>query len=154
MTRIMAHFLNIPICFRFLRVPCAWEIRTITGQRNKPVRFAFGKLELDGSLDAARLYQLDAWSCREEFLDLPHNEELLLGFLSKVGVWNCPSSKLVGHHSEEITQHCRDGHPEPVSVDGIWNFREGLKDALLDHKTFRETYAPPRSRPETLDRKS
>src|SRR5580704_14308709 len=112
MTQIMSQT-NIPIRFRFLRIPTTWEIRTVRGQGNRTAQFAFGVPEGKvGSVSA-----LDAWKCREEFLEIADNDnESLLRFLAKVGEWHRPAGEQLGHWSSEVMQHYRQGNPMPVDV--------------------------------------
>jgi hypothetical protein len=117
---------------------------------HKPAQFAFSKIEADRSLEAFKVTELDAWKCREEFFALPQKDnEALLKFLTKMGVWLHMEEKLLGHSSDEVTQHYWEGHPVPIDVAGLWGFREGLKEALVDRKAFSRTYGPALSRPET-----
>jgi hypothetical protein len=141
--------LKIPIQLRFLRIPTAWNIRTVEGRGNQRL-FAFPKVQDDGSLRAFKVSELDGWQCREEFFELPEGDnDALLKFLAKMGVWLRSESELLDHWSKDVVQHCRDGHPMPVDVRGLWAFREALKQALVNKKAFKETYAPLLSRPET-----
>ncbi len=120
------------------------------GRHHKPAQFAFSKIQADRSLDAFKVTELDGWKCREEFFALPQgNNEALLRFLTKMGVWLQEKRELLGHWSDELMQHYREGHPVPINVGGLWSFREGLKQALVNRKAFSTTYAPTLSRPET-----
>lgn len=150
MTRFMTHQ-NIPIHLRFLRVPAVWEIRTIARQpKRESVEFAFSKIQSDGSLDAFRVSELDAWKCREEFFNLPKGDNgALLKFLTKMGVWLKLDGKLLDHWSSEVMQHYREGHPIPIDIRGLWKFREGLRHSLVSKRAFREIYAPHLSSPKT-----
>jgi hypothetical protein len=146
MTRIA-----IPIRLRFLRIPTTWEIRAVEGHSNRERRlFAFAKIQTDDSLDAFKVSELDSWTCRDEFLDIPEGDNAaLLHFLTKMGVWLRAEGELMGHWSKEVMQHYREGHPVPIDVRGLWKFRDGLKNAMVNKKAFSETYAPLVSRPET-----
>jgi hypothetical protein len=117
---------------------------------HKAVQFAFSKLRDDGSLDAFKVTELDAWKCRAEFFALRRGDsEALLKFLTKMGVWLEMKGGLEGHWSDEVTQHIREGHPVPIDVAGLWGFREGLKAALVNRKAFTKTYAPVLKPPQT-----
>jgi hypothetical protein len=137
----MAHILDIPIRFRFLKIPAKWEIRTVNGQpHHKAQQFAFAKVL--GDPFEMDLPELDGWKYRDAFFELAAgDDEKLLKFLADVGVFS--NLELSGHWSEEVSQHCREGHPLPIDPCSVWRFREGLRDALLDKKAFRETYASP-----------
>jgi hypothetical protein len=145
----VAHNLDIPIRFRFLRIPAIWEIRTVNGRPHHREReFAFSKLLTDDSLEAFELEELNGWDCRDAFFRIPEGDKgKLLEFLKTVGVFS--NLELSGHWSDEVTKHCREGHPVPIDVRGIWKLRDGLKRALLNRGEFAEVYAPPLSRPRT-----
>jgi hypothetical protein len=135
----VARTLNIPIRFRFLKVPTSWEIHAIAGDRHhKPTRFAFGKLIKPVTLDDSYPTELDGWECRQEFFDLPQSESALLSFLNKVGVFASVSG-IVAHSSKEFMEHIRGNHPTPFDVAGLWRLRDGLKEVLVDQKRFART---------------
>lgn len=146
MTRV-----NIPIRLRFLRIPAAWELRTLEGRTGgEPAQFAFSQTQDDGSLDAFPVSELDAWKCRDQFFDMREGDnDALLKFLAKVGVWLQMEGEMLDHSSKAVIEHYRGGHPVPIDIRGLWKFREKLRDALVNKKSFRETYAPLLSRPET-----
>ena len=143
----MAHLLDIPIRFRFLKLPAIWDLRAVQGQpHHEGQYFAFPKLLTDG--EGSKVSELDGWSCRDEFFGIPEGDnEKLHKFLTNVGVFS--NLELSGHWSKEVTQHCREGHPVPIDVQGLWNFRDGLRRALIDRKGFKEKYASPLPRPTT-----
>jgi hypothetical protein len=97
---------------------------------------------------------LDGWERRDEFFKLPQDDNSLLGFLSKVGVWHSgrvgavvpyvfiPVAPFIYKASKEMMQHCQEGHPPPVSVDAMWDFRKSLRQSLKNRKKFIETRAP------------
>ena len=64
-------------------------------------------------------------------------------------MWVRQEGQLLDHWSDEVMRHYREEHLIPLDVRGLWTFREGLKDALVNKKSFKETYAAPLSRPET-----
>lgn len=140
---IMAQILDMPIRFRFLKIPAQWEIRTVKAQRHhEACPLAFATL---GDPWEMKLPDLDGWSCRDAFFALPEGDnEKLMKFLSDVGVWS--NDEVKSHWADEATQHIGRGHPSPIDPVGVWRFREGLRDALLDKKSFKETYATPRPR--------
>jgi hypothetical protein len=96
---------------------------------------------------------LDGWESRREFFKLPQNENALLGFLSKVGVWQTgrvgtempyvfvPVAPFIYRTSKEMMQNCKEGQPPPVSVEAMWAFRESLGESLKNRKRFIETRA-------------
>jgi len=141
--------LNVPIRLRFLRIPATWDIRTIRrGKREH--RLAFSRVQDDGSLEAFKISELDPWRCRADFFELrEHDDEELLKFLTRMGVWLNQEGELLSHWSEEVLQHCRAGHPVPIDITGLWMFRAGLKQALVDKNAFKKTYAPLLLRPES-----
>jgi len=143
--------IEIPIRLRFLRIPTTWDIRTVKGDSlHEGRQYAFSKQVADDSLDAFKVTELDAWTCREEFFEIAeHDNAALLMFLTKMGVWLPVKDELLGHWSRDVMQHHREGHPMPIDVGGLWNFRAGLKHALVNKKAFKETYAPLLPRPET-----
>jgi hypothetical protein len=139
----MAQILDIPIRFRFLKTPTQWEIRTVKAHgRHEACPLAFATLADPWEMT---LPDLNGWACRDAFFALPEGDnEKLLEFLGDVGVWS--NLELESHWSDEVTQHIREGHPVPIDLVSVWRFREGLLDALLDKKSFKETYATPRPR--------
>jgi hypothetical protein len=141
--------INIPIRFQFSRTPCVWEIRTVVGARHEPERMLFAKIDLRRSDIIEKPQLLDGWECRRDFFRLPQNENSLLGFLSKVGVWHSWNVPPFVHWPEEMMEHCRAGHPPPLSVDGMWVWRESLGESLVNRKKFIETHAPARPRART-----
>lgn len=149
----MAQPINIPIRFQFLRTPCVWEIRTVmrrgivVGARHEPVRMLFAKIDPRRFSEKPQL--LDGWQCRDEFFRLPQTENSLLGFLSKVGVFNSPGIAL-GQWSKEVRQHFRDKHPLPLPVDEMWGWRKTLKESLVKRKRFIAQNAPAWPRTRTL----
>jgi hypothetical protein len=165
----MAHnkSINVPIRFQFLRAPCVWEIRTVTldafaiGAGREPLRMLFAKIDPRRPDLVEKPQLLDGWERRDEFFRLPQTDNALLGFLSKVGVWRAgragahvgyvytPVSPFIYKASKEMMQHCQEGHPPPVSVDAMWDFRKSLRESLKNRKKFIETRAPAR-RPQTV----
>jgi hypothetical protein len=161
----VSHAINIPIRFQFVRTPCVWEIRTVTldafeeGAEPQTLRMLFAKIDPRRRHLGEKPQLLDAWESRREFFKLPQTENALLGFLSKVGVWEggravvpcvfTPVIPFIFRTPKEITQHCREGHPRPLSFVEIWVFRESLGRYLKNRKSFIETFAPARPRPRT-----
>lgn len=145
----MSQAINIPIRFQFLRTPCNWEIRTVADSRNEHVRMLFAKIDPGRSDIIEKAQMLDGWACRDEFFKLPQTEDSLFGFLSKVGVWHLWTVPPFVHWPEEIMQHCRDGNPPPVSVQGMWAWRESLREYLVNRKRFIQSHAPARTPPRT-----
>ena len=121
----MAHIVNIPIEFRFLKTPASWEIRTLKGKpHHSEQRFAFPKVL--GDPFEMKLSELDGWACRDKFFQVKEGDDRkLLKFLTMVGVFS--NLELSGHWSDEVTQHSREGHPAPIDLRGLWRFREGLR---------------------------
>jgi hypothetical protein len=149
----MAQPINIPVHFQFLRTPCVWEIRTVmrrwaVGEPRVPVRMLFPTTDIREDY-RGKPQLLDGWNCRDEFFKLPQNEESLLGFLSKVGVWY-PGSVTSGHWSKEVMRHCLEGHPLPLPVDGVWGWRKSLGESLVNRKKFIENHAPALQQAQTL----
>jgi hypothetical protein len=163
----MSQLINIPIRFQFLRTPCVWEIRTVTldafaeGAGREPLRMLFAKIDPRRPDLTEKPQLLDGWELRDEFFRLPQNENSLLGFLSKVGVWKAgrvgahlpyvytPVAPFIYKASKEMMQHCQEGQPPPVSVEGMWDFGKSLRESLKNRKRFIETRAPARPRPRT-----
>jgi hypothetical protein len=88
--------------------------------------------------------------CREEFFAIPENDNnSLIGFLEKVGMWFRDDEQLSGHWSKEIAQHLRAGNPTPINVPGLWKFQKSLRQTLTNKNSFKETYAPLLTRPQT-----
>jgi hypothetical protein len=92
---------------------------------------------------------LDGWQCRDEFFKLPQNENSLLGFLAKVGVWSMMRAPTTGHWSKEVMQHGRQRQPLPIPVDGLWGWRRMLGDSMVNKRAFVKDHAPAR-KPQTL----
>ena|ERR1017187_766550 len=134
MTRI-----EIPIRVRFQRIQTKWEIRTVEGDsHHKTALYAFPKTPADYTIK-----ELDPWKCRDAFFAIPEHDTTKLGkFLDKVGIWLREDGDLKGHWSKEVYRHYKDGNPRPISVEGLWSFRAALKEALVDKRAFKETYAP------------
>lgn len=132
----MAHTLNIPIRFRFIRVPVVWDIRSVKAQRNhKERQLAFPKL-----LEEGKPAELNGWSCRDEFFKIPIGDDTkLLNFLTNVGVFS--NLEILGHWSDEVAEHCRSGHPVPIDLRGLWKFREGLRHSLMNREAFKRDSA-------------
>ncbi len=132
MTRMMTRT-NIPIRLKFLRIPTTWEIhevREVTGRGPRSGLFAFATPD-----DSPEVSELDGWECREEFLALPKTDNnALLKFLTKMGLFHHRSEGLLGHWSSEVMQHYRQGNPIPVDVRGLWKFRDNLKRDLLGER--------------------
>lgn len=145
----MSQAINIPIRFQFTRTPCVWEIRSVARAPNGHTRTLFAKIDPRRSDIIEKPQPLDGWQCRDEFFKLPQNENSLLGFLSKVGVWHSWSVPPFIHWPKEMMQHCRDGHPPPISVEAVWNWRKSLGEFLVNRKRFIETHAPARPRTRT-----
>jgi hypothetical protein len=122
--------------------------RWAAGEPRVPVRMLF-------PTNANEDYQgkpvlLQGWECRDEFFKLPQNENSLLAFLAKVGVWSSIRAPTTGHWSKEVMRHARDKRgPLPIQVDEIWNWRKMLGDALVKRRGFIKEQAPART-PRTL----
>ena len=136
----MARILNIPIRFRFIKVPVRWEILTIRGERR-----AIGEIGISAqSPHGANLSELDGWRYREELFKLPQTDESLLRFLNQVGLWRSHPSKLIRLFQGLGIQQ------EDIALDTLWAFREGLKEGLIDRRGFAELYARPQPTPSTF----
>jgi hypothetical protein len=132
----MSH--NIPIRFRFIKIPVAWTV--VDGPKGRTV--LCGQLQKWKSPEEVKLTELDGWDCRAEFLDLPENDlATLTGFLNKVGVWSPDANSPVLRYWER---------PLYVQPEDIWHFREDLKAALIYRKHFMSGVAPALPRPKTL----
>lgn len=160
----MSQAISLPIRFRFLRTPCVWKIRTIelepfaVGAGRKALRMLFATIDPRRPDLLAKPQKLDGWDLREEFFTLPETETSLLGFLSKVGVWQTgrvgaslpyvftPIPPFVYTASEEIMRYCRAGNPPPLSVDAIWDFSRLAKEHLVNRNRFIKTHARARSK--------
>jgi hypothetical protein len=152
----MAHesVLNVPLTFRFLRIPTTWRILDAAdaeknedlkaGWESDAQRIAWGRIQF-----GAKPTALDGWECRDEFFRLPQTEEALLAFLNKTGLWwsgndafRTPQDPL---YTVEGRMACEPNLLNP-SVEHIWNFREELKEAIKAPETFIARYGA------TLDR--
>jgi hypothetical protein len=106
----------------------------------------------DGTLDAFKLKERNAWDCREEFLAIPEGDnEKMRRYLESVGIWledryDPPDYE---HHLREVAQHEKAGHPHPVAIFGLWKFQSMLKRSLINTRAFREMYGMALGRPET-----
>jgi hypothetical protein len=91
---------------------------------------------------ATVLSELNGWHWRDEFFALPYGDlDQLAAFLNGVGAWpgqGEPDPNAPGHALQ---------FPLIVQPEDVWSFRDDLKDALANHKVFKETIAPLRSRP-------
>jgi len=131
---------NIPIRFRFLKLPVTWEL-----QDNKKLGAVLcGQLKLSREADKVPLSELDGWKLRDEFFRLPENDpHRLAAFLNAVGAWSSDP--------EEAAFDLRR-FPCYVHLDDVWRFRADLRDALL--RTHRENFirsvAPRLAKPKTL----
>lgn len=161
----MSQAINIPIHFKFVRTPCKWEVRTERlsgteiGARSESLRILFPKVDLRRGDLLGQPHFLDGWECRDEFFKLPQNEDALLEFLSRVGVWHpgrvgayvpaifSPVAPFLYTASEEIIRLCRKGQPPPISVETMWHFRKSLGDFLVNRESFIKTRAPARPQP-------
>lgn len=127
----MAHH-NIPISFRFLKMPVTWEM----GTSQKTGTFLRGQ-QIVQPLDKVKLSKLDGWECRDEFFGLPENDVArLAAFLDKVGVWSSDPERM-------------ERYPLHAHVDDVWRFRAELRDALLDQKHFIASVTPKVPNPKT-----
>lgn len=112
--------------------------------------YAFPTCLSDASLDAFEVTELDAWRCREEFFALTENDNnALISFLEKVGMWFSADDDLSGHWSKEIAQHIRAGNRNPIAVPGVWQFQRSLRQALINRNAFKAAYAPTLTRTQT-----
>jgi hypothetical protein len=131
--------LEVPIRFRFLKVPVTWE----PGVSSKAGAILCGRLKQWQSPDEVRLFELNGWQCRDEFFELPENDFARLAeFLNKVGVWSSDAEPSALSHWAK--------NPMYAHVDEVWQFREDLKDALLYRKHFMAGVTPNLPRPKTL----
>src|ERR1700722_12787000 len=102
---------NIPIRFRFMRIPVTWELSL--NAKVGPV--ACGRLPNRKALDQARLVELDGWQCRDEFLNIPGNDAPgFVEFLNKVGVWSTDPEPVALDWTR---------YPLYVHLDDVWKFR-------------------------------
>ena len=148
---------SVPIRFEFVRVPTVWEVTNANPAEHEtphPVMLeamaavgvvwpykgavAIGTIDWDG-----RPRKLDGWKCRQEFLQLPRNEKALLGFLTKVGLWqphgaDDPRATGVPY---TIGGRLALSPLAPLQVDAVWNFQEDIKKAITDRERFIEFYA-------------
>ena len=146
MTRI-----EIPIRLRLTRIPVRWELRTVQGDaHHKTALFAFPTCQMDNSLEAFKVKEMDAWERREAFFAIPENDsEKLRDFLESTGLWFENEPDIQGHWSKDVERHVERGNPMPLDVAGLWAFRASLLRSLTNQKAFKETYAPLLSRPDT-----
>ena len=138
MAQNMAHIL-IPIRFRFLKIPVAWELTA----NPKADEVFCGRLKKWQLPDGVKLSELDGWRCRDEFFSLPDNDSTQLAeFLNRVGVWSSDTepSALIHWTKSPLYAHAED----------VWQFREELKAALLYRKYFKDNVTPVLPKPKTL----
>jgi hypothetical protein len=129
----MAH-IDIPIHFRFLKVPVDWEVTDHRGLG--PI--LHGRLKEWRSPDEIKLSELQGWQCREKFFGVLENDvDGLANFFNKVGVWDWSPT--------DWSETSRYVHPEDV-----WAFRTDLKTALLYPKSYLASVAPDWPNPKTL----
>lgn len=135
----MAH-IEIPVRVDFQRIPVAWEIRTVKGDtRHGKREYAFPRL----LVDTGRPRHLDAWDCRDDLFSLREGDNNgLLAFLAKVGLFEQQDGDLLGHWSDEVMKHYRDEQLAPLDVGALWKFQQVLKHALTDMGWFKKAYAP------------
>ena len=140
----MAHTFSVPIRFQFIHTPVAWEIRTAHARKSprKPeLEYADFAFPVVMRPRAGKVRKLDGWKCREAFFALRNGDnKALLRFLKGVGLWD--DVEISSHRYIEVNKHCQEGHPPPITVDGLWRFRDALKRALLDKEGFKTSYAP------------
>lgn len=111
--------------------------------------WAFPTVVDDGTLDAIKLKEMDAWGCREEFLSIADGDnEKMRQYLESVGIWLDDASEYENRDSE-VEQHRRAGHPHPVLVSGLWKFQSMLKRSLINKRAFSENYGMALGRPAT-----
>lgn len=128
----MAHK-NIPISFRFLKLPVTWEVNVSP----KVGTVLCGRLKKGQSPAEVKLSELDGWTCRDEFFGLPENDAARLAeFFNKVGVWS--------------TDGEWPRYPLYAHMDDVRGFREDLRHALLYQKDFMAAVTPALQRPKTL----
>src|SRR5580704_5952343 len=137
MAQIMAQHI-VPIRFRFMKIPVAWELTA--NAKVRPV--VCGRLGSRKTPEQVRLVELDGWKCRDEFFSIPENDALALAqFLNKIGVWSQDSESVFFDWSR---------YPLYVHLDDVWRFRQDLKGALLYRKEFAASFLPVQQRPSTL----
>src|ERR1700734_4176233 len=133
----MAHQ-NIPIRFRFMKIPVTWELSV--NARVGPV--ASGRLENKKALEQVKLVELDAWQCRDEFFSIADNDAPgFTQFLNRVGVWSA---------DPEAASLDWSRYPIYAHLDDVLRFREELTTALVHPKSFRANGSPALPRPQTL----
>jgi hypothetical protein len=166
----------IPIRFRFVKLPVVWNV--LTGARWEQYRVAKLRAEVAGRgreltkdeiayfarripaapLLCGRLRRIQAVDSEvlseitdirgiwDEFFRLPEGDlTKLAAFLNKVGAW--PSS---GDPSQSTPGHALK-FPVIVQPSAVWDFRDDLRDGLLDRnrQRFKEAIAPVLSKPQT-----
>jgi hypothetical protein len=137
MAQIMAHNI-IPIRFRFIKIPVAWDL-SVNARVGPVVR---GRLGSRKSPEQVRLAEIDGWQCRDEFFSIPDNDVGgFTRFLNKIGVWSQDSESAAFDWSR---------YPLFVHLDDVWRFRQDLMDALLHRKEFAARFLPVQQRPGTL----
>jgi hypothetical protein len=116
----MAQEIQLPIVFKFIRLPIRWAIHTSR----------IGTTSLVGTPLESKEQQIDGWECRREFLKLPEDDHELCRFMNKVGMWDRYTGEL------------------PKTIDlwprRVWELRKDLKDEL-ELKSFSTEFANPDS---------
>lgn len=130
---------NIPIRFRFLKLPVTWELQ----DNRKLGTVLCGQLNIGKDPAKVPLSELDGWKVRDEFLRLPEDPRKLAAFLNTVGAW-----------SSDPEEAALDSRRFPIyaHLDDLWMFRADLRDALLgEHRgSFIRSVAPRLKKASTL----
>jgi hypothetical protein len=149
----MAHhtILNVPLLFRFFRVPTVWRIldgaEAVRELESGSLRGGF--LADADRVTVARIQfdkaptELDGWACRKEFFKLPQRDDALLKFLNKCGLWW--SGDPWRTHVDAIYtvggRFACEPHLSTPTPGEIWKFREELREALKSPAGFISRYA-------------
>lgn len=140
---IMAHTINVPMKFRFIKLPVDWTVRSSPHPKRGSLTYFHGvPKKIDFEED--RLKELDGWNCRNEFLRLRQGDmDAARTFLEQVGMWDFdPGSELPYWPIRRLI----------VEPERLWNFHCDIGTALQpEHqKSFIRQVGPEFPTPRSL----
>jgi hypothetical protein len=150
----VAHIVEIPLKFQFVKVPVKWELRTVAttghldpGHHTPEEISSSSVVHLCGRLEQVEwksrsFSELDGWRCRDDFLRLTtHDNEALRKFLESVGLFSFSNAPLSDPRQDLF-----------IEAHEIWRFRETLEWGLQPRyrKHFTAQLAPKLPGPKSL----